>query len=184
MRKFLLSAIVVISFIGYALYIKTKGVAQTPIIAPHTLQSNKITTSPSRKPIPTQISSSPSPAVSLTQPITVVQQPTATQIPTTQTSESGAQYKDGTYKGDSEDAFYGNIQVQVTVSGGKITSVQFLQYPNDNGTSVAVNQQADPMLVQEAIQVQSAQVDIVSGATQSSQAFIQSMQTALAQAKS
>ena len=92
-------------------------------------------------------------------------------------------YKDGTYTGNAADAFYGNIQVQTTITNGKITSVQFLQFPNDRGTSIAINQQADPLLAQEAIQAQSAQVDIVSGATDSSQAFIQSMQTALDQAK-
>lgn len=91
-------------------------------------------------------------------------------------------YKDGTYTGSVADAFYGNIQVQVTISSGKISDVQFLQYPNDRNTSIMINQQAMPYLKQEAIQSQSANVDIVSGATDSSQAFIQSMQSALAQA--
>lgn len=96
---------------------------------------------------------------------------------------AAAQYKDGTYTGDVADAYYGNIQVQVTVSGGKITDVQFLQYPNDRGTSIQINSQAMPYLKQEAIQAQSAQVDGVSGATDTSQAFIQSLGSALNQAK-
>ncbi len=109
--------------------------------------------------------------------------------PSAQASGSGnapvgqGQYKNGVYTGSPADAFYGNIQVQVTVSSGKIADVQFLQYPSDRNTSVMINNQAMPYLKQEAIQAQSANVNIVSGATDSSQAFIQSMQSALAQAK-
>lgn len=96
---------------------------------------------------------------------------------------SGILYKDGSYTGSVADAYYGNIQVQAVISGGKITDVIFLQYPNDNRTSQRINSQADPMLTQEAIQVQSAQVDTVSGASASSQAFQQSLADALSQAK-
>lgn len=93
-------------------------------------------------------------------------------------------YKDGQYTGDVADAYYGNIQVKATISGGKITDVVFLQYPSDRSTSVFINRQAMPYLKQEAIAAQSGNVDIVSGATLSSQAFIQSMNSALSQAKS
>ena len=91
-------------------------------------------------------------------------------------------YKNGTYTGSVADAFYGNIQVQVIISGGKITDVQFLQFPNDRRTSQMINSQADPMLAQEAIQAQSAQVSGVTGATASSGAFVQSLSSALQQA--
>jgi uncharacterized protein with FMN-binding domain len=93
------------------------------------------------------------------------------------------QYKNGTYIGSVQDAFYGNIQVQAIISNGKIAAVNFLQFPNDNSTSQYVNAQADPMLAQEAIQKQNAQVDIVSGASASSQAFQASLADALSQAK-
>lgn len=106
----------------------------------------------------------------------------ATQTPPTAITAT-ALYKDGIYIGDTADAFYGNIQVKATISGGKISNIQFLQFPNDRDTSIAINQQADPILAQEAIQTQSAQVDIVSGATDSSNAFIQSLQSALNKAK-
>ncbi|HVA96027.1 MAG TPA: FMN-binding protein [Candidatus Acidoferrales bacterium] len=92
-------------------------------------------------------------------------------------------YKDGSYPGSAADAFYGTIQVRATVLNGKITDVQFLQYPNDSSHSVEVNQSAMPVLKQEAIQAQSANVDIVSGATQTSQAFKESLAAALSQAK-
>lgn len=93
-------------------------------------------------------------------------------------------YVDGNYTGSAADAYYGNVQVQAVVSGGKLTNVQFLQYPNTHSTSVYINSQAMPYLTQEAIQAQSANVDIVSGATDTSMAFQQSLAAALAQAKS
>jgi len=92
-------------------------------------------------------------------------------------------YKNGQYTGSVEDAFYGSVQVQATISGGKLTDVEFLQYPNDRENSIAINQQAMPALKQEAIQAQSAQVDTISGATDTSQAFMQSLSTALKEAQ-
>lgn len=93
-----------------------------------------------------------------------------------------AGYKDGQYTGNAADAFYGLIQVKATISGGKITDIQFLQYPNDRNTSVEINRQAMPMLKQEALSTQNAHVDIISGATDTSQAFVESLANALSQA--
>lgn len=98
-------------------------------------------------------------------------------------SGSGGTYKNGSYTGSIADAQWGYIQVKAVISGGKITDVQFLQYPNERSRSVEINSYADPQLTQEAIQAQSAQVDIVSGATDSSMAFMQSLGDALAQAQ-
>lgn len=133
-------------------------------------QNQATVTMPSSLPASNANSSTAQPAAS--SGATAAQQQTTSQ-----------QYKDGSYTGNAADAFYGNIQVQVTISGGKITDVVFLQYPNDRGTSVEINNQAMPMLKQEAIQAQSANVDGVSGATDTSQAFIQSLSSALNQAK-
>lgn len=99
------------------------------------------------------------------------------------TPSSVAAYKDGTYTGSTADAFYGYVQVQAVISGGKITDVVFLQHPSDRSESEYINSQAMPLLKQEAIQVQSAQVDGVSGATDTSQAFVQSLETALQKAQ-
>lgn len=92
-------------------------------------------------------------------------------------------YVDGSYTGSPADAYYGTVQVEVVVRNGQLADVQFLQYPNDRSNSVYINSQAMPLLTQEAIQVQSAQVDGVSGATFTSQAFVQSLASALTQAK-
>lgn len=92
-------------------------------------------------------------------------------------------YKDGQYTGTAADAYYGYIQVQAVISGGKLTDVQFLQYPSDRRNSVEINSQAMPSLKQEAIQAQSAHVDTVSGATDTSLAFVQSLSSALTNAQ-
>src|SRR5579884_3073769 len=82
---------------------------------------------------------------------------------------SGTSYKDGSYTGSVADAQWGNIQVEATIKNGKITNVQFLQYPNERDRSIMINQYADPQLSSEAIQAQSANVDIISGATDTSE---------------
>lgn len=111
------------------------------------------------------------------------QQPTASQQQNTPSpGGSSPTYKDGRYTGTVADAFYGNVQVQVIITGGKITDVQFLQYPNDASTSRFINSQAMPLLKQETLQAQSAQVDVVSGASATSGAFQQSLSSALQQA--
>lgn len=118
----------------------------------------------------------------------VVSTPTATPTPTSSGMGQMSQmkrmgrYKDGIYTGSVADAFYGNIQVRVTITNGMISDVTFLQSPNDRRTSVAINSYAKPILAEEAISAQSASVNIVSGATDSSRAFIESLSNALQQA--
>ncbi len=92
-------------------------------------------------------------------------------------------YKNGTYQGSVENAYYGDVQIRAVIEGGKISNISFLDYPRDLGTSVQINQRALPILRSEAIQSQSADVDIVSGATLTSEAFIRSLVSALSQAK-
>lgn len=100
--------------------------------------------------------------------------------PTPQTS---AQYKDGEYIGPVTDAFFGPFQVKAVIKNGILFDIEFLQYPNDRPTSTSINTNAIPFWKQEAIAAQSADVDIVSGATQSSEAFQKSLAAALAKAR-
>jgi uncharacterized protein with FMN-binding domain len=115
-------------------------------------------------------------------PVSSATPATVAVIPPTASAQSG-QYRDGTYTGQIADAYYGNVQVQLVVGGGKITKVNVLQFPNDNGTSRSINNQAMPILQQEVIQVQSGNINAVSGASASSQAFSQSLNSAIQQAK-
>lgn len=99
------------------------------------------------------------------------------------TSPATTLYKDGTYTGSVADAQWGNVQVQVVIQKGRLTTITFLQYPNERDRSVMINNEADPQLISEAIQAQSATVDVVTGATDSSEAFMQSLANALSQAQ-
>ncbi len=114
---------------------------------------------------------------------TATPSPAPTQTPTPTPAQTAGAYKDGSYTGSVANAYYGNVQVKAIVQGGQLSDVQVLQYPSDRGTSREINGAAMPQLVQEAIQAQSANVNVVSGATQSSGAFQQSLASALAQAK-
>lgn len=109
--------------------------------------------------------------------------PTPAPTPAPKPKATG-QYKDGTYTGSSVYAYYGNVQVRAIVSGGKIADVQFIQYPNDRNTSRYINSQAMPLLTQEAIRAQSANVSGVSGASDTSAGFRDSLASALSQARS
>ncbi len=113
----------------------------------------------------------PSPIAAVTAPVVTVNKPRG-------------MYTDGTYTGTQEDAYYGMVQVQVAVTGGKLSDVNFLQYPTDRRTSQNISSRAMPILKQEAIVAQSARVDTVSGATEISNAFVRSLGSALSQAKS
>lgn len=102
---------------------------------------------------------------------------------TTQPPQNSSAYKDGAFTGNIEDAFYGNVQVKAVIQNGKIVDIQFLDYPQDRQRSVEINTAAMPILKSETIQAQNAQVDVVSGATQTSLAYVKSLQSALVQAK-
>ncbi|MEO8084556.1 MAG: FMN-binding protein [Ardenticatenales bacterium] len=93
------------------------------------------------------------------------------------------QYRDGSYSGQIVDAYYGNVQVDAVVQQGRIANVQIPEFPSDRRTSVRINRRALPYLTSEVLQAQSANVDIVSGATLTSEAFIESLQSALRTAR-
>lgn len=114
--------------------------------------------------------------------------------PTPPTGTSGASaspspsttagYKDGSYTGQDAPNQYGDVQVKVVISSGKITDVQALTLPSDRQRSAEISQQAGPLLHDEVVQAQSAQIDILSGATFTSESYAQSVQSALDQAHS
>jgi len=77
---------------------------------------------------------------------------------------------------------YGDIQVAITVANGKITNISIPQESATDPRSQFINSQAVPILTQEVLAAQNLNVDVVSGATFTSDAFGQSMQSALTQA--
>ena len=88
----------------------------------------------------------------------------------------------GSYTGSDIQTIFGDVQVKVVVSGGKITDVQPLHLPYDRARSALISQYAEPMLRQETIQVQGYRIDVVSGATYTSEAWAESVAAALRQA--
>lgn len=160
MKKTIVSAILIGTFVLYCfLHAQANPVAIVPTATPTSRSSSSSTSTATATP-----GTTPTPGA-------------------TSTSTSSSTYKNGTYTGNVADAQWGVVQVQVVIQNGKITSVQFLQYPNERNRSIEINNNADPILVNEAIQAQSANVDVVSGATDSSNAYIQSLSNALSQAQ-
>jgi uncharacterized protein with FMN-binding domain len=94
-------------------------------------------------------------------------------------SSATSSSKSQTATGTSVDVGYGTVQVQVTLSGGKITDIQPLQLPQNDGHSARISSEAWPMLVQQAISAQSSQISGISGASYTSYGFAQSLKAAL-----
>ena len=173
MKKFLLSAFIVLTFIFYSILDRLSAARR--LISSLSIQTSN--TSPS--PLPSSPIVSDTPTISSALP---TRRPTAAPTSVPAPTAVGL-YKNGQYTGSPADAFYGTVQVKAIVSGGVITDVQFLSYPSDRSHSIEINTYAMPLLTSEAIQSQNANVNIVSGATATSDAFIQSLQSALSQAK-
>lgn len=188
LKKIALSAFIVVGFSAYALFQNQSNASAFQV-------ANNV---PGASGLPTQ-SSAPAPSPAPTQssaPAAATQQTSRTQTASTQTPSQTAtapqsappqattgQYKDGTYTGPVADAYHGYVQVQAVVQGGKLVNVIFLQHPSGRSTSVWINQQAMPYLTQEALAAQSANVNTISGASETSQAFRASLGAALQSAK-
>ena len=87
-----------------------------------------------------------------------------------------------TVTGQTVQTRWGPVQVQIIVSGSKVTAVNVLQAPSGNSRDVQINNSAVPVLKQKTLQAQGAGIDSVSGATYTSQGYISSLQSALDQA--
>lgn len=92
---------------------------------------------------------------------------------------SGSTSSTKTVTGDAVDTRWGPVQVQVTVTDGKVTAAQAVVYPQNNPRDQEINAYAVPTLNQEAVDAGSASIDMVSGATYTSEGYISSLQSAL-----
>ena len=88
----------------------------------------------------------------------------------------------GAVTGTAADTRWGPVQVKVTLANGKITAVDVVEEPDSNNRDQEINAEAVPQLVQETLQAQNAKIDMVSGATYTSEGYVQSLQSALDQA--
>jgi uncharacterized protein with FMN-binding domain len=103
--------------------------------------------------------------------------PSRTAPPTTRAPSSGNRSVDGPVV----DTRYGPVQVEVVLQGGRISDLKVLEYPNEARRSQSISEQALPLLHDEVLAAQSANIDTISGATYTSDAYAQSLQAALDQ---
>ena len=114
--------------------------------------------------------------------------PLATSTDTTVRSAPAASSTGGstgttrTVTGSVADTRWGPVQVRLAVASGKITRVSVVQYPSDNPKDDEINSYALPILTRETVDAQSADIDMVSGATVTSDGYVRSLQSALDQA--
>jgi uncharacterized protein with FMN-binding domain len=124
---------------------------------------------PARSPVPdSPAPGSPAPTAAAT--------PAASPSPT-----PSSRVANGTFTGAVVPTLFGDVQVRVTVSGGRVTDVAGVQMPFDRARSAEITQFVGPILRSEAIQAQNASIDVISGATFTSEAYAESLQDALRQ---
>lgn len=184
MKKVILSSFLIFGFGAYILHIRILGTTAPVVLTPepnkpkvalYLPEYNLITTEPKPSNTTTQNTTT-------TQTNPVIINPKPVIVPPPPVINTG-KYKNGSYTGDSIDASYGYVQVKVIVSGGKIADVQFLSYPDSRSTSVRINSKAMPYLISEALVAQDSNVDGYASASYTSQAFIESLSSALSQAR-
>ena len=88
----------------------------------------------------------------------------------------------GSFTGSDFPNRFGDVVVRVVITNGHLSDVQAVQLPSDRARSAYISQVAGPMLRSEVLQAQSANIDIISGATYTSQSYAQSVESALQQA--
>jgi uncharacterized protein with FMN-binding domain len=84
-----------------------------------------------------------------------------------------------TVTGDAADTQYGPVQVRITVRNGKVVAATATDYPNNDPRDAQINAYAIPVLEQESVGVTNSDIDMVSGATFTSEGYVQSLQSAL-----
>ena len=161
MRKVVLALLLTAVGLGLLLSFKTRGTT-TSALGGSALSSGTTTSNSS-----TTTGSSPTPSSSAS---------------ASSSAKTGAGAKNGTFTGTTESTQYGDVQVQAVISGGKLTNVVILQVPDRGGYEDQIVQIALPELKSEALSKQSASIDVISGATYTSQGYAQSLQSALDQA--
>ncbi len=114
-----------------------------------------------------------------TSPMTVASR---TSSPSSSSTGSSGTTASKTYTGSVAQTRWGPVQVEITVQDGRITAATVLQQPNGNPRDTEINDYALPILIQDTLSAQSANIDMVSGATVTSDGYVQSLQAALDEA--
>lgn len=141
----------------------TPAASDSSSVAPATPSSSS---APSQSTSSVGSSSTPTPSSSTPGPSTP--SPSATPAP-----------KSKKYTGRVAQTRWGPVEVEVAVTDGTITKVTVVQSPSGNGRDIEINNRALPVLVHETVDAQSTQIDMVSGATVTSEGYVKSLQSAL-----
>ncbi|OGC88464.1 hypothetical protein A2419_01840 [Candidatus Adlerbacteria bacterium RIFOXYC1_FULL_48_26] len=162
MKKLAIGGIIIVLLGGYALWAASRSTQPTvPTDQTGQATSTQTTNNPSATGTDTGIGDSSSPS-----------------------DVDPGQYKNGTYTGSLGSAApYGQVQVKVTISSGKITAIDVIQKPEGPGTTDELGASSYPVMIKEAIAKQGSHVDIISGATQNTEGFNTSLSSALQQAQ-
>ncbi len=115
-------------------------------------------------------------------PAVAVMPSTVDTLSQVQLAATAGRYRDGSFTGTAFDAYFGLVQVQANVQNGVLVSVDVLDYPKHQRTSRSINRQALPLLQSEVISAQGTRVNIISGATLTSRAYLRSLKSALSRA--
>jgi uncharacterized protein with FMN-binding domain len=124
---------------------------------------------PAEQPTPAD---TPTPAASATPATAATATPTP--VPTNKPAN-------GSFTGALIPTQFGDVQVRVVITSGRVTDVSALQMPTDRARSAEITQYVTPVLHDEVIQAQSARIDVISGATFTSEAYAESVNDALRQ---
>lgn len=172
----------------FSYHTSTNSVAATDppsISTPATKAATRVPTSTATTTITATVTaeggSAPTTAAAGTGRSTAAAAAPSTTAPAT-TSAAQAAAASGTFTGDAADTRYGPVQVQITVQDGTITAATALQYPYNDHRDQEINDYAIPVLNQETVDGQSANISMVSGATYTSEGYLQSLQSAIDQA--
>jgi uncharacterized protein with FMN-binding domain len=103
----------------------------------------------------------------------------ATRTPSAPPAPGSGTTADGTYSGQTVRTRYGTVQVNAVIAGGQLTDVVAVKLTDNGRQSVAISNQAAPMLRQEVLSAQSARVSNIGGATYTTQGYLTSLQSAL-----
>ena len=162
---------------GLALLFSFKTASQKTVVnsaAGNTSTSTTLATSTSVSAAP---ATSVAPAMGAPPSTTTAPSKDSTSSSTPVTSTAAGPSK--TVKGSLVNTRFGDVQVELIMQGNKIVDVKSLILPTDRRRSAEISTAAEPILHDEVLQAQSAQIDLLSGATYTSDAYAQSVQGAL-----
>lgn len=191
MRKYVQLAVVLLVFLS-AVFFRHLSEAEPRTVAnaePAAGGEPGATPTPTPQPAPA-LPPAPLPAIAeASQPAPIVEVVTAPPLVTISAATTwptyfvGSVFKDGLSSGKPARINYGDLQIQLDMQSGRIEDIVIAQYPLRTPTSERMSKELIPRLVSQALAIQDWDVDAISGATQTSEAFRKALVYALREAE-